>query len=145
MTTTYRVATAQDVPAVKDLTDVMLAHTGLGVATPEKLHSLITNPAGVWILAEQDGKAIGFVSGIIHETMFNNERRVSDMGWFVLPEYRGGFTARRLMTLLEQWAKLQGIKQIWFGQTTGDDIESVVKYYKRSGYTIKGFNAVKEL
>jgi GNAT superfamily N-acetyltransferase len=140
-----RKAELKDVPQLKALTDRMLAHTGLGVATVEKIRALVTSPKSLVLLAFDEEKLVGYTCGILHESVFNNRLRVSDIGVYVDADYRAGSLAKRLIDQLEQWSKRQGAEELWLGQTTGDNPEQVVKYYNRLGYTTKGFNCVKEL
>jgi GNAT superfamily N-acetyltransferase len=140
-----RKAELKDVPQLKVLTDRMLAHTGLGVATVEKIRALVTSPKSLVLLAFDEEKLVGYTCGILHESVFNDRLRVSDIGVYVDADYRAGSLAKRLIDQLEQWSKRQGAEELWLGQTTGDNPEQVVKYYNRLGYTTKGFNCVKEL
>jgi len=140
-----RKAELKDVAELKTLTDRMLAHTGLGVATVEKIRALVTSPKSLVLLAFDEEKLIGYTCGILHESVFNDRLRVSDIGVYVDRNYRAGSLAKRLIDQLEQWSKQQGAEELWLGQTTGDNPDQVVKYYNRLGYTTKGFNCVKEL
>lgn len=142
---TIRKAELTDIAELKVLTDRMLAHTGLGVATIEKIQALVTSPKSLVLLAFDEEKLIGYTCGILHESVFNDRLRVSDIGVYVDRNYRAGSLAKRLIDQLEQWSKTQGAEELWLGQTTGDNPDQVVKYYNRLGYTTKGFNCVKEL
>jgi len=141
----YRTATLTDVDQVKALTDVMLEHTGLGVASRAKIHAMIASSKGTGILAFVDDRLVGYTYGILHENIFNDVLRVTDIGVFVLPKYRSLDIAKNLIERLEAWAKDKGAQQFWLGQTTGDNIDVVAEYYRRLGFKIRGFNAVKEL
>lgn len=142
---TYRTATVHDVEAIRVLTDQMLSHTGLGVATAPKIRSLVLSPRCTVRLALADDRLIGYTCGILHESIFNDVVRATDIGIFVLPEYRQGGVAVTLLSSLETWARNHGAKELWLGQTTGDNPELVAKFYTKSGFKLKGFNAVKEL
>tara|TARA_R110000868_G_scaffold79428_1_gene226105 strand:+ start:4334 stop:4774 length:441 start_codon:yes stop_codon:yes gene_type:complete len=142
---TYRPATVEDVEAIKDISDLMLAHTGLGLATREKIQALVASPRTLVQIACHGVKIVGFTCGVVHESIFNDRLRVTDIGVFVLEEYRRSTIARDLIRQLEAWARVQGAEEIWLGQTTGDNPELVAKYYNRLGYKTQGFNSVKEL
>jgi GNAT superfamily N-acetyltransferase len=142
--TLIRIAQEKDIEKLKALTDRMLAHTGLGVATVEKIRALVKSPKSLVLLAFDEEKLVGYTCGVLHESVFNDRLRVSDIGVYVDTEYRSGSLAKRLIEHLEKWSKDQGAKELWLGQTTGDNPEQVVKYYNRLGYTTKGFNCVKE-
>ena len=138
-------AQERDIDKLKALTDTMLEATGLGVATVAKIRALVLSPKTLVLLAWDADKLIGYTCGVLHENIFNERLRVTDIGVYVEPEYRAGSVSRRMIDYLEKWAKQQGAKELWLGQTTGDDCDQVVKYYNRLGYTTKGFNCVKEL
>jgi GNAT superfamily N-acetyltransferase len=140
-----KIATEQDVEKLKALTDRMLESTGLGVATTKKIRALVLSPKAVVLLAWDADRLVGYACGVLHENVFNDTLRVTDIGVYVEPEYRSGSVSRKMIDHLERWAKEQGAKELWLGQTTGDDLTQVVKYYNRLGYTTKGFNCVKEL
>jgi GNAT superfamily N-acetyltransferase len=142
---TYRTATKEDVPQIVALTDSMLAHTTLGTATPAKVHMLVTSPRTLVELACDGDKLVGFVCGVVHESVFNDIKRVSDIGLFVLPEYRDSDIAKKLIAHLEKWAKDQQAQQLWMGQTTGDNPRVVERFYNRLGFKTQGFNCLKEL
>jgi GNAT superfamily N-acetyltransferase len=142
---TYRPATESDVDAIKTLTNSMLAHTNLGVATIEKIRALVTSPATLVQLAFVEDQIAGFVCGVVHESVFNATKRVSDIGLYVAPEHRSSEIAAMLIANLEHWAKQKGASQIWLGQTTGDNPRVVERFYNRHGYKTMGFNCLKEL
>lgn len=141
----YRAGTEADIEQVVEVTNRMLEHTGLGLATPDKIRKLILSPKTLTLIACDGNKIVGFTAGVVHENLFNDRVRVSDIGVFVLPEYRASRIARDLIEHLEKWAKKQGASEIWLGQTTGDNPNAVVRYYNRLGYKTKGFNCVKEI
>lgn len=141
----YRIAEKSDVADIVRLTDQMLSHTTLGRATPDKVYMLVTSPRTLVKLAHDDSQLVGFVCGVVHESMFNAVRRVSDIGLFVIPEYRKSDIARNLIADLESWARQQQAQQLWMGQTTGDNTHVVERFYNRLGYKTQGFNCVKEL
>ena len=141
----YRPATEDDVGGIKALTDIMLAHTGLGVATVPKIRALVTSSKTLVLLALIDNKIVGYTCAVLHESIFNDVVRATDIGVFVLPEYRRLDIAKNLIERLELWAKDRGAQQLWLGQTTGDRVEVVAEYYRKLGYKIRGFNAVKEI
>lgn len=52
----------------------------------------------------------GFMVGQIHQYPFTNHDVVSEIAWYVLPEYRGN--GGLLMNELKRWAKLLGAKYL---------------------------------
>jgi GNAT superfamily N-acetyltransferase len=140
-----KIAEEKDIGHIKQLTDRMLENTGLGLATEKKIRALVLSPKTLFLLAWDGTDLIGYACGVVHESVFNDRLRVTDVGVYVDPEYRSGSVSRKMIDYLEQWAKQQGAEEIWLGQTTGSDHVQVAKYYNRLGYTTKGFNCVKEL
>ncbi|KON32728.1 MAG: hypothetical protein AC479_06865 [miscellaneous Crenarchaeota group-6 archaeon AD8-1] len=141
----YRTAKKEDVSKIKTLTDGMLKDTGLGVATVEKISQLVSSPRTLFLLAIDGEELVGFTCGILHENVFNDVLRVSDIGVYVLKEYRSSDIGKNLVEQLEAWATKNKATQLWLGQTTGEKVEAIAEYYRRLGFKISGFNAVKEL
>ena len=140
-----RPARAQDVEKIKELTDEMLTPTGLGRATVKKIHNLVVSQQTLFLTAWDNEQLVGYTCGVLHENIFNDRLRVTDIGVYVLPGHRGSQISRELIAGIETWARERGAEEIWLGQTTGGDPDRVIKYYNRLGYTTKGFNSVKEL
>jgi GNAT superfamily N-acetyltransferase len=145
MNITYRQATVKDIDAIKHISDQMLAETKLGLATLPKIKNLVESPRTLFMLALADDVLVGFVCGVVHECIFNDRLRVTDIGVFVLPEHRKSDIAKTLIAHLEKWAKARQADELWLGQTTGDKPQSIARFYSSLGYTVCGFNAMKEL
>lgn len=141
----YRPAVDSDVPDLVNLTNTMLAHTKLGCATAGKIGALVRSPKTLVMLAHAHSELIGFVCGVVHESVFNSRLRVTDIGLFVAPEYRSSTAAQDLIAHLEKWAQDNKATEIWLGQTTGDNPRVVERFYNRLGYKTQGFNCLKEL
>jgi len=73
----------------------MVAEAEFAYAIPEKhkILQLFKNPNAVGFIAIEHNRIVGFISGLAHEYFFSNRKRVSDLGFFVLPEYRGSRAA----------------------------------------------------
>jgi GNAT superfamily N-acetyltransferase len=140
---TYRRATATDLPAIKQLTDSMLANTKLGLAASNKILNIVNGNNCNVDLAFDDDQCIGFMAGVVHESMFNHVVRASDLGLFVMPGHTG--VANELISRFETWANSRGANQVWLGQTTGNRIDITKRFYERKGYTVVGVNCVKEI
>lgn len=125
----------------------MVAESDFSYVVPEKqkILQLFKNPNAVAFLALENDQIVGFISGIVHEYFFSNRKRVSDLGFFVLPEYRGSRVALKLVKLLEAWAIEKNANELHLGQTTGLDIDKTKRFYERLGFKTVGFNTVKHL
>jgi GNAT superfamily N-acetyltransferase len=141
----YRIAVETDVEQIVSLTNQMLAHTTLGCATEPKVRALVCSPKTLVELAYDADRLVAFVCGIVHESVFNDIKRVTDIGVFVLPEYRSTTIATELISHLEKWARDQKASQLWLGQTTGANPRVVERFYNRLGFKTQGFNCLKEL
>jgi GNAT superfamily N-acetyltransferase len=141
----YRTAIDRDLPAIKRLTDEMLADTKLGLATSDKILQLVNNSNTNFDLAFDDDVLVGFMLGVVHEAIFNHVVRATDIGLYVTPSHRGSEVGRVLMDRFESWAKNRNVDQICLGQTTGNRIDITRRLYERRGYTVVGVNCIKEL
>jgi GNAT superfamily N-acetyltransferase len=110
-----------------------------------KILQLYKNPNAIAFLATDNDKIVGFIAALSHEYFFSNRKRVSDLGFYVLPEYRGSRAALKLVKSLETWAKEIGADDLHLGQTTAVEIDKTRQFYERLGYKTVGFNTVKHL
>ena len=114
-------------------------------AEKHKILQLYKNPNAVGFIAIENDKIIGFISGLFSEYFFSNRKQVSDLGFFVLPEFRGSRAALKLVKSLENWAKEMGADDLHLGQTTAVEMDKTRQFYERLGYKTVGFNTVKHL
>lgn len=111
----------------------------------EQIRLMTLIPNGVVFLAQLDTKLIGFIAGMTQRYFFSDRQKSTDMGFYVLPEYRGSRAALRLIHAFEEWSIEKGVDDICIGQTTAVDIEKTQKFYTHLGYKTVGFNTVKHL
>lgn len=116
-------------------------------AQPDKqmIWNMCQSPDGVVFLAKTENKIVGFLAGLKQRYFFSPKERVTDMGFYVLPDYRGTTAALRLILAIEEWAKQHSIHDVYMGQTTAVDVERTMKFYNHLGYKTVGFNTVKHL
>ena len=115
------------------------------IPSSDKLKKLFKVPNAIAFGAIKDEKLIGFVAGMKHEYFFSTKQRISDLGFYVLPEHRGCSAAIKLIRKLEGWANDVGVSDIYIGQTTKVNIDKTQQFYERLGYQTVGFNTVKHL
>jgi len=129
------------------LVQSMIAEAEFSLANPDKeqIRLMTTMPTFVVFLAEKDGKLIGFIAGMVQRYFFSLRERVTDMGFYVLPDHRGTSAAIRLIGALENWTKEMNVDDLYIGQTTAINIEKTQKFYSHLGYKTVGFNTVKHL
>lgn len=114
-------------------------------ADVKKIQRMFVMPNVAVFGALEDNKLIGFISGIHNEYFFSSKKKVSDLGFYVLPEFRGTRASIKLIKELEKWAIDLGVEDISLGQTTAVNMEKTQKFYERLGYKTVGFNTVKHL
>lgn len=125
----------------------MVAEAEFCEAVPEvgKISKMFNMPNIVVFGAFDESKLIGFISGIYHEYFFSSKKKVSDLGFYILPGHRGSRASLRLLKELEDWSKSFGVEDLYLGQTTAVNVEKTQKFYERLGYKTVGFNTVKHL
>lgn len=114
-------------------------------ADKKKVFKLFNSPDVAVFVAKKDSKNVGFISAFKGEYFFSSKKRIDDLGFYVKPEFRGTRVAVRLIKELENWAKDQGVFDIYLGQTTAINMEKTKDFYSRLGYQTVGFNSVKHL
>jgi len=129
------------------LVESMIEEAEFSLANPDKeqIRLMTTMPNFVVFLAEKDGKLIGFIAGMVQRYFFSLRERVTDMGFYVLPDHRGTSAAIRLIGALENWTKEMNVDDLYIGQTTAVNIEKTQRFYAHLGYKTVGFNTVKHL
>lgn len=86
----------------------------------------------------------GFLGSLVR-TFFGSALIARDHGWWVKRSRRGTGAAVILLADFERWAREKGASWCVIGQSSAIDMEKTVKLYSHCGYTITGFNTVKEL
>jgi diamine N-acetyltransferase len=109
----------------------------LGAARPlQWLMDILNNTEMNLLVAEEDGKIVGFLWGILRnapDTPFHTPRRyllVDMLG--VTESHRGKGIGRALMEAAEKWAKAQGVTQVEL--TMWDFNEGARAMYDKMGY-----------
>jgi GNAT superfamily N-acetyltransferase len=127
------------------LIEQMIAESVFSFAPPSRarIQKLMDYPKGAAFLAYKEDKCIGFVGAVIGPFFFSDYERANDVGFYILPEHRGGTTAFKLLKAIEDWAKENGAKELFMGHSVGGKIEEMKKFYTHNGYKIGGFNSMK--
>jgi GNAT superfamily N-acetyltransferase len=129
------------------LIESMVSESVFAYAKPsrKKIQDLFDYPRGAAFLAYKDGICIGFIGAVIAPFFFSDYERATDVGFYVLPEHRGGRAAFKLLYAIEDWAREQGVKEMFMGHSVGGKIDEMKKFYIHNGYKIGGFNSMKKL
>jgi len=127
------------------LIEQMVTESVFSFAPPSrrKIQALMDYPKGAAFLAFEKEKCIGFVGAVITPFFFSEYERANDVGFYILPDHRGGSTAFKLLKAIENWAKENGAKELFMGHSVGGKIEEMKKFYIHNGYKIGGFNSMK--
>src|SRR5262245_53608857 len=90
------------------------------------------------LVAEEDHILVCMISGYLTDYFFCDEMLACDILLFIDQQYRGGFTAARLIQGFEKWAAARGAREVCLGVSTNINIESTGKFYERRGFTRVG-------
>ena len=114
------------------LIETMVEESVFSYAKPSKakIQKLFNYPRGAAFLAYRGEVCIGFVGAVIDSFFFSDYERATDVGFYILPQYRGGREA---------------LSEIFMGHSVGGKIEEMKKFYIHQGYKIGGFNSMKKL
>lgn len=73
------------------------------------LYRLITDEDCCLYVAKVDGQVVGFCGGEIRYLYrLPSAKIVSEWGWYVLPEHRGGMVGGRLWNVVVEWGRSRG-------------------------------------
>lgn len=112
----------------------------------ENLMNYGRNPATFFeLVVNSSGECYGGFLGTCSRTFFCRQKLARDMGWWVKPEKRGTGAAILLLRSFEGWARAQGARKVMIGQTGVIDIEKTTRLFEHCGYTVIGYNTVKDL
>lgn len=96
-------------------------------------------------LAEQDGKAVGFLTAQLSRYISSPTPFVQHDILYVAPEARGSMAFFRLVKAYEAWAKKIGVRRCCISVTTGLSTEVTGRAYEKLGYRYMGGNFMREL
>ena len=94
-------------------------------------HMVLTNPDMFGIIAHEDDKNIGFMTGTIMEYSFGTEKFAREMDLYVRKPHRGKIAAMMMMKMFKAWGKTKGAKEIIFEPESIDNINKFDAMAKR--------------
>lgn len=97
----------------------------------------------VLLVAENGGKLVGFMCGIVTEHYFADMVYATNLALYVTPEARGSHACLNLLRLFEQEARARGASEIMLGVTSGVQQERTARLYNALGYETVGALTVK--
>lgn len=96
-------------------------------------------------VAEVDGEIVGMLAGFCVEHFFSTTKYVADIVVYVVPQYRGGTAAVRLVRALEKWAREMRATEVVLGVSTEVDTERTAMLYQHLGYRETGRSLIKHV
>jgi GNAT superfamily N-acetyltransferase len=107
------------------------------------LKATVTNPDKVFCAF--DAQYRGLILMGISQHYFSTYKWATDFAFFVLPEYRGGTLAVRLLREAERWAKENGADEITILHNTGIKMDTSERFFNGVGYKTCGHIFSKDL
>jgi GNAT superfamily N-acetyltransferase len=109
------------------------------------VEAVLTAPTVMCVVAYRNGKAVGIVMAMVFDHPLFEGRVTTDLVIYVTPEHRGSLIAARMIKMMERWGQEQKAEGLMLGQSTQiGDMRRVMKFYERLGYSVTGFNCMKE-
>lgn len=87
----------------------------------------------------------GFMFGLASRTWYDSELNANELLLYILPEYRGGLLAPRLIKQFEHDAQILGCIHVRAGTSTRLSTEDTLRLYERLGYTREGLTVTKRI
>lgn len=79
----------------------------------------IANPNFFFLILEtSDGEIIGFLAGYLAEYDFADDYFADEWHFYIVPEYRGGIAAIKMLKAYENWCREKNAREMyftWFG------------------------------
>ena len=132
-----------DVDEVVELAAVMYRESVNYLAmefSPERVREMaaMAMDSGFAMVAVEEGRIIGLMAGSLVQPAFSRDLMACDFLLYILPQYRGGIAAIRLVNAYVDWSKRGGAKLITAGVTAGIDNDAAIAFYKAAGFRVSG-------
>lgn len=135
-------ATLDDIPALVELGRAMTAESPrysrleFSASRFSRLLShLISSPEGLVLVARRDGVLIGGILASCAPSWMSDASICQEIALFILPQYRGGFTATRLISGVVAWSKIRGAAWCEVGVSTGVNVDRTTRLYQKLGFS----------
>jgi GNAT superfamily N-acetyltransferase len=89
--------------------------------------------AGIIFVYKREAEIVGFGLFSTGEIFFGHSLLAFELGVFILPEYRGGMGAVRIIGAARQWAIERGAVMLDLGITTGVTEDRSGRFYESMG------------
>jgi len=149
--TIIRKATSNDVTQLRILARAMYDESKYTAVTYDEqrvatlLRTLVNDSDAAVLAAETpDGQLVGALLLQVMDYWFSKEKFVSDIAFFVLPNWRMSRVAMKLTAAGEAWARTRGGALV-IGITALDNTEVAASMFNKIGYSPWGHVVRKEL
>lgn len=110
------------------------------------LLQLIENETLIGVVdVDEDQYVKGFMIGFISHTWYSKRVDAIEQLLYIMPEFRGGSIAIRLIKGFEDVCRYRGAFELSVGASTGMAESRTVKLYEKLGYTLRSPTLVKRL
>lgn len=106
------------------------------------LEATLKSPDKAFIAFDEDFR--GFIIMGMNHHYFSGFKYTADLALYIVPEYRNGLLAPRLIKAAEEWSKEHGAIEMTIFHHTGINTESAQPFFNRLGYKTKGYIFTKE-
>lgn len=115
--------------------------------TRSAIRALITGaPAGCVLVAEhREAGVIGMLAGYVSEYFFADVRVAQDKCFYVLPKYRGGSAALKLLMAFRRWAENRNARELCINMSVDIDQERFGRFMRHMKFSACGSNFVLAL
>jgi GNAT superfamily N-acetyltransferase len=115
--------------------------------TRESIAQTIANPSSTCILLAEPraGCIAGFLAAFVAAPRFTDVLVAQDHGFYVLPEFRGGSAAMKLMIAFRRWAENRKVAEICVNQNVDIDQARFNRFMRHLGFACCGSNFVMPL
>jgi len=140
-----KIATKEDIPAIVEIAGRMHGEGQYkNIPFDPKMYAafldivLFQNTTAVCFLSVADDIVVGGIIGQVGNFPFSEELRAVDLGFYVVPEYRGTSTALRLLKMYENWAEGMGVapERVYMASSNGHHKTHV--FFEKMGYNLTG-------
>ena len=93
---------------------------------------------GFAVAAVKNGSIIGYLFAMKGQPMYANEWVAQECLFYLHPDHRKGRTAIKMIWMLKDWAKAEGLVEVHMGITAGIQSERTAKLYGFLGFEETG-------
>ena len=137
-----------DVDKLLDLVDSYIQETPAELLPPDRnhmktiWHGFMENRQQQFapMLAEKDGKVVGFLLGKVGQYNNTNILAAQNVGFYVHPDYRRTRAALMLIAAYRKWAEFSGARLLIMSVMSGIDLANTDQFFKKIGFNLVGGN-----